>query len=120
MPNADSIDDRRARSGPVRPLVLVVLDDDEVRARFAYLLTAFGFDVAVTGVAPRLLHAADRPDVIVAALSPSPIGGGLSIEIPADDPCLEGVPVVAVAGDASGATRELARRKGCAAVCVAT
>jgi CheY-like chemotaxis protein len=120
MPNADSIDDRRSRQGPIRPLVLLVLDDDEVRARFAYQLTASGFDVAVTEVAAGLRHPVDRPDVIVAALSAARPGGGLSVGILADDPRLRGIPVVAVAGDASDTTRDLARQEGCAAMCVTT
>lgn len=119
-PDADSLDDRRLRPDPIRPLVLLAIDDDEVRARFAYQLTVSGFDVALTEVATSLSQAVHRPDVIVAAFSAGRPGGGLSVGTLANDPRLQGIPVVAVAPDASDTTRDLARQQGCAAVCVTT
>jgi DNA-binding response OmpR family regulator len=119
MPDADSIDDRRSGPEAIRPVVLLALDDDEIRARFAFQLAASGFDVAVTQDAA-VLHALGRADVVVAALSARRPGAGLSVEIPANNPRLRGIPLIAVARDASDATRDLARQEGCAAVCVTT
>jgi hypothetical protein len=116
MPNAESVDDRLLRRTPIRPLVLLAIDDDNVRARFAYELAGCGFNVAVT--AP----VAARPSIIVATLSVEQRGGGLPAEIRTGegDPRFRGVPVIAIARDASGSTRDLARRQGCVAVCVMT
>lgn len=119
MPDAGRIDQRHFRPGSIRPLVMLVLDDDEVRARFAYELTASGFDVVVTDVVASPGHA-DRPDVIVAEFAARPPGGGLSVESLSNDRRMRGIPVVAVARDVSGSTRELAREEGCAAVCLTT
>jgi CheY-like chemotaxis protein len=119
MPDADSIDARRSRRELIRPLVLLVIDNDEVRARFAYQLAASGFDVAVTDVVAGLHHA-DRPDVIVAALDAERSRGGALVESLSNNRHLRGIPVVAVARDASAATRDRARREGCAAVCLTT
>jgi len=99
--------------------VLLAIDDDEVRARFAYQLATAGFDVDVAEAA-RPRQTVTRPDVIVAALSASRPTGGLSAEILANDPHLRGIPVVAVTDDTSDTTRDRARQEGCAAVCVNT
>lgn len=107
------------RHGAGRPLVLIVMDDEQLRATFAYQLTASGFDVVVIGVAA-IEIAARRPDVVVAALADERETGGLSARILRTDPRAHGVPIIAVAADVSDATRNLARREGCAAVCLAT
>lgn len=114
MPNAESVDDRLLRPTSSRPLVLLAIDDDEVRARFAYELAASGFDVALT--APTTA----RPSIIVSTLSVENRGGGLPAEIRPGDPRSRGVPVIAIAPDANHETRDLARRRGCVAVCVTT
>jgi hypothetical protein len=119
LADADSIDDIGSRPVSIRPLVLLAIDNDEVRARFAYDLTASGFDVAMTGFAAGLRRA-NRPDVIVAALNARWSRRDLSVGHPSTDRHLLGIPVVAVAGDASATTRDLARREGCAAVCLST
>jgi hypothetical protein len=114
MPNAESVDVRLFRRMSIRPLVLLAIGDDDVRARFAYELNAFGFDVAV--MAPT----AARPSIIVATLSAENRGGGLPADIRTGDPRFRDVPVIAIASDASNATRDLARREGCVALCVTT
>jgi len=113
MPNARRVDDRLLRLTPIRPLVLLAIDDDDVRARFAYELNASGFNVAVTA------STVARPSIIVATLS-ADRGGGLPAEIPASDPRFCGVPMIAIAPDASSAMCNLARGQGCVALCVAT
>ena len=114
MPNAESVADRLLRRTPIRPLVLLAIDDDDVRARFAYELNASGFNVAVTD------RTGARPSIILATLSAGNRGGGLSADISTGDPRFRGVPVIAIAPDASNETRDLARRHGCVAVCVTT
>jgi hypothetical protein len=94
--------------------VLLAIDDADVRARFAYELNASGFNVELT------VPTATRPSIIAATLSIENRGGGLPAEIRTGDPRFRGVPVIAIALDASNETRDLARRQGCVAVCVTT
>ena len=117
-PDADSIDTRLSRGAAVRPIVLLALQDDDVRARFAYQLTALGFAV-VTQVAADPPDTC-RPDVIVAELAAAHASGGAASTGIARDERFRAVPVVAVADDVSDITRNIARRHGCAAVCLAT
>jgi hypothetical protein len=113
MPNARRVDDRLLRLTPIRPLVLLAIDDDDVRARFAYELNASGFNVAVTA------STVARPSIIVTTLS-ADLGGGLPAEIRTSDPRFRGVPMIAIAPDASNAMRNIARGQGCVALCVTT
>ena len=121
MPNPARVDGRLSRDRPPRPLVLLAIDDDELRARLAYELVAYGFDVAMTSVAATDEASADRlPDIIVTALAIESGTDRGAAESSWSDPRLRGVPVVTLAANASGETRDLARRLGCAAVCLAT
>jgi hypothetical protein len=115
-PDADRINRRFSRSVAIRPIVLLALHDDDVRARFAYQLTALGFDV-VTHVTPDLRDTC-RPDVIVAELTAAP--SRFAPGIGSEDERLRAIPVVAVADDVGDVTRTIARRRGCAAVCLVT
>jgi len=108
---------RPGHTALVRPTVLLALHDDDVRARFAYQLTALGFDV-VTHVAADLRDFC-RPDVIVAELEEARAGAAATAVVSGDER-LRAVPVVAVADDVTDTTRTIARRHGCAAVCLAT
>jgi hypothetical protein len=112
MPNAESVDDRLLQRTTIRPLVLLAIDDDEVRARFAYELTASGFNVVVTAATTA------RPSIIVATLSVENRGGGLLADHRMGDPRFRGVPVIAIAPNASHETCDVARLQGCVAVCV--
>jgi len=96
-----------ARPSPhdsIQTLVLLAIADDEVRARFAYQLAAFGFNVATDVVRDR------RPDVVVADLTRNV----------SDEQRLAGIPVVAVVDDVGDTTRTLARHGGAAAACLST
>ncbi len=115
-PDADRIDGRLSSSVAIRPVVLLTLDDDDVRARFAYQLAALGFDV-VTHETPDLRDTC-RPDVIVADLGAAP--SGCAYGMGSEDERRRAIPVVAVADDVSDTTRTIARRRGCAAVCLGT
>ena len=119
MPKSHPLDERLARQTSIRPLVLLAIDNDEIRARFAYELTASGFDVAITPVAARRIFPARRPDVIFAALDTQSGHVGLSASLLHSDPA-RSVPVVALAPDASAVTRDVARHGGCVAVCLTT
>jgi DNA-binding NarL/FixJ family response regulator len=116
--DAGSINTRSSRGAAVRPIVLLALQDDDVRARFAYQLTALGLDV-VTHVSADLSDTC-RPDVIVAKLMAPQSGYAASTGIAAGDRRFRDIPVVAVADDVSDTTRNIARRHGCAAVCLVT
>jgi hypothetical protein len=102
----------------VRPIVLLAVQDDDVRARFAYHLTALGFDVVTHVIAD--LRDTCRPDVIVAELTAARSDGAPFTGISSGDERLRAIPMVAVADDVSDTTRKIARYNGCAAVCLAT
>jgi hypothetical protein len=120
MLKSHRVDERDTRQGSIRPLVLLSIADDEVCAKFAYELTASGFDVTVTHVAARRVLPARRPDVIVAGLDTRSGNGRLSGSLLVSPSGAPGVPVVALAPDVSDVTRDVARREGCVAVCLTT
>ena len=106
---------RPSRRDSMQPLVLLAVARDELRARFAYQLAACGFTV-VTDLT-NLLDAC-RPDVIVAELDTSRSGGASPVANISHDTRLLGVPVIAVVDDVSALTQSVARKGGCAAVCL--
>jgi hypothetical protein len=121
MPNGQTVDERIARQGSIRPLVLLSIDDDDLRAKFAYELTGSGFDVTVIPVvSARRPIAGRRPDVIVAALNSQSGIDSLSSRTLVGDPGARGVPVVAIAPDLSEVMCDVARREGCVAICLTT
>lgn len=109
MPKTTGLDQRRPIEEAIRPIVLLAIDDQQLRATFAYELMASGFDVVATAGARDVT--ASRPDIILVELTAS---GRFASSVRVD-----GIPVVGIAPDFSEATRTLALRKGCAAVCVA-
>jgi hypothetical protein len=117
-PDADRIGTRLSCSAAVRPVVLLALQDDDVRARFAYQLIALGFDVVIHPTADR--QNSRRPDVIVVELTAAQSGGAPFNGTTSGDDAFRAIPVVAVADNVSDTTRNIARRHGCAAVCLAT
>ena len=120
MLDTDRFDDH-APSETLRPLVVLALEDSELYARLAYELTAFGFNVAVPvdeGRPPVVDGSA--PDVIIVMLSARTGSGREWAQIFRDDGRFRGVPMVALAANVDRATRDLARRLGCAAVCLTT
>lgn len=106
---------RPFRDDAIGPVVLLVFARDDLRARFAYDLTASGFDVVtdIGGLRP-------KPDVIVAELDASTPGGISPITAISEQSGLGGLPVIAVTDDVGDRTQTLARRRGCAAVCLTT
>ena len=109
------------RSLPDRPLVVLAVDDDETRAAYAYSLAATGFDVTTAGDTSTWRSPADgRPSIIVAGVSEKGRDGWTPVQRFKRDPGTRDVPIVAVAAEVGAATRDRARREGCAAVCLKT
>lgn len=106
---------------PDRPLVVLAVDDEETRAAYAFGLTATGFDVTTAGdttIWPSRI--AGRPSIIVAGVSEEGRDGWMPVQRFRRDPLMRDVPIVAVAAEVGAATRDRARREGCAAVCLNT
>jgi CheY-like chemotaxis protein len=122
MRTLENPDERLPREAPVRPLVVLAVDNDETRATYAYALTATGFDVTTANDdATWQAHGPEtRPDIIVADVSPGSRHGWMLVQkLKRDLPTSE-IPIVAVVADADSMTRERAQREHCAAVCVKT
>jgi DNA-binding NarL/FixJ family response regulator len=113
------VDRRPMPASPVRPLVLLAIDDEARRATYAYALSASGFEVAID--ANPVLHrddaSADRPDIIVADVSPESRRGWGFVQKLKRDRRTADIAVIAMAMDAGVGACQRARREGCAAVC---
>ena len=122
MLNSQSHDERLLRQSSTRPLVSIAVDDEETRAAYAYTLFATGFDVTTTDDvnAARDNGSAKLPDIIVADVSPGSHHGWDFVRQLRRDRRTCDIPIVAVTVDAGAASRDRARREGCAAVCVKT
>jgi len=106
---------------PRRPVVVLAIDDEDIRAMYAYAVTAAGFDVmtdqALTdreGGSPQLL------DVIVADVSPGSRHGWTFVRKLKRDRRTSDIAVIAIAADAGVAACERARHEGCVAMCSST
>jgi DNA-binding response OmpR family regulator len=112
-------DDRAPRTIPTRPLVLLAIDDEPTRHSYAYVLSANGFDTLTTDAAT---EQAIRCDVIVADVSGDSDDRDrwTRVRTLRTDCDTQQIPIVALTADARDETRDLARREGCAAVCVKT
>src|SRR4249920_2241290 len=110
------------RQQPVRPLVVLAVDNEETCAAYAYGLSATGFDVTTAGDATAWHSRASgvRLSIIVADVSGQQRDGWIPVQRFRRDPRMCDVPIVAVAAEVGAATRDRARREGCAAVCLNT
>jgi len=110
------------RPSPVRPLVVLAVDDEETRAAYAYGLSGTGFDVTTDGDATtwRSRVSGGQPSIIVADVANEGRDDWKRVERLRRDPIMRDVPIVAVAAEVGAATRDRARREGCAAVCLNT
>lgn len=101
-----------------RPIVFLAVSDRQVRATHAYVLSAAGFDVVMPG-ATGGAFSARRPDVVLIDLRELREDRSHSAHS-----WVRGwrgdVPIVAIAPDVERSSCELARRIGCAAVCLVT
>jgi DNA-binding NarL/FixJ family response regulator len=117
MLNTNSLN-ARANALPIRPVVLLAIPDQQVRAGHAYVLSAAGFDVAI----PDAIGAAfstRRPDIVLIDLT--------DLEHDAYQRATNFVrdlsdeaPIVALVLEVGRWSCERARRAGCAAVCLST
>jgi DNA-binding response OmpR family regulator len=117
MLNANSLN-ARANALPIRPVVLLAIPDQQVRAGHAYVLSAAGFDVAI----PDAIGAAfstRRPDIVLIDLTDLREGVYQSAQSFIRD-WRGDVPIVALVPEVERSSCELARRAGCAAVCLVT
>jgi DNA-binding NarL/FixJ family response regulator len=105
-----------------RPVVVLAIDDDHVRATCALAVTLAGFDVMAVDRANTVYGDPwpPRPDIVVADVSPGSRHGWTFVRALKRDERTSDIPVVAMAVDLGAATRERARREGCAAVCPKT
>ena len=109
------------RPSPDRPLVVLAVDDVETCAAYAYGLAATGFDVTTAAdTTTWRSRAPGRPSIIVADVSEEERDGWTPVQRFKRDPGTRDVPIVAVAAEVGAATRDRARREGCAAVCLKT
>ena len=111
-----------ARQSSVRPLALLAVDSEEIRAEYTYALSATGFDVDAYDAAPhRSSPPNDRPSILVVDVSAERDGGGwLRVQKLKRDPGTRDIPVVALVAVVGVETMDHARREGCVAVCLAT
>jgi len=109
------------RLSSVRPLALLAVDSDEIRAEYMFALSATGFDVDAYDAAPhRSSSPNDRPSIIVVDVSAERGGGWLLVQKLKRDPGTRNIPVVALVAVVGVEALEHARREGCVAVCLAT
>jgi DNA-binding NarL/FixJ family response regulator len=102
----------------VRPIVLLAVTDQQLRAAHAYALCAAGFEVVIpdaTGAAFSTL----RPDIVLIDLTDLHNGVYHNAQSFIWD-LLGEVPIVALVPEVGRSSCELARRAGCAAVCLVT
>ena len=121
MPEAETL--AGLRPDPItRPVVVLAIDDDHVRAMCALAVTLASFDV-MAGDRVATVHTdrwAPRPDIVVADVSSDSRNGWAFVRALKRDDRTSDIPVVAMAADFGAATRERARREGCVAVCPKT
>lgn len=104
---------------PPRPVIVLAIDEEEMRATFAFAILAAGFEVATADHAIDVQQdrGATRLDVIVVDVSPASRRGWLFVQELKRDRRTFDVPVIAIAPNVGAATCERARREGCVAVC---
>jgi DNA-binding NarL/FixJ family response regulator len=112
--------ERFRRDTPLRPLVVLAVDDQEARATYAYALYATGFDVTTTadGATWQADAPETRPDIIVVDVSPESRHGWPLVQQLTRYRPTAAIPIVAVVETTDIATRERAQRERCAAICL--
>lgn len=105
-----------------RPLVLLVLDDEDTRAELTFALSAAGFDVVAASdpASPHWSVVDARPDLIVLDVSAERADGWLRVSRFRRDPEMHGAPLVAVVAELSAGIRARAQQEGCAALSLTT
>ena len=118
FPKLRTMERRRPRNPPTRPLVLIVDSHDDTRALYALALSGMGFDVVPASDSEDGYFRAwtTHPDIIVTELSITPIDGWTFVRDLKDDPRTRDIPVVILTGHGQASVREQAEREGCAAL----
>ena len=117
MLNTNSLN-ARVDALTMRPIVLLAITDQQVRATHAYVLSAAGFDV-VTPDASCAAFSKAHPDIVIIDFEDLGDNANQSAQsVIGDWP--GDVPIVALVSDVRRSSCELASRLGCAAVCLAT
>jgi CheY-like chemotaxis protein len=108
---------RRPRKLPARPLVLVVDGHVDTLALYSIALSAMGFDVVAASDGTEAFGRAWQvhPDIIVTELELRQNDGWALLASLKRDSRTRDIPVVVVTSNSQPATRERARRDGCAA-----
>jgi len=119
MLHGKSFEQSPALATPERAVVLLVIDDPTLCARYAYGLSATGFDVAMPD-GLRGNRSAPRPDIVLIAFPEDrheieQVTQALARDLETGD-----IPMVAIARDAGTASLARARIAGCTAVCLTT
>ena len=111
---SETVDRRRSRHAPTRPLVLIVEEHEETRALYTLALSANGFDVVAVQDGAEVCERAwaIHPDIIVADLPMPGYDGWQFLQDLKQSPRTRDIPVVAVSGSS---LRERAQRDGFAA-----
>src|ERR1700759_1085906 len=95
---------RRQPESPTRPVVVLAMDDEDMRAMDAYAIAGGGFDVAFDERGPAIdgRDSAPRRDGLIADLTHAcACGRKLKSDGPASN-----IPAIAIAADVEPATRE--------------
>src|SRR5581483_4954537 len=97
---------RRQPESPTRPVVVLAIDDEEMRAMYAYAIAGAGFDVAFDerGLAIDGRDSAPRPDVLIADVTPESTHGWTFVRKLKSDRRTSDIPVIAIAADVEPAT----------------
>jgi len=110
------MDRRHPRSGPTRPLVLVVDDHDDTREMYVQSLICFGFEAIEAADCDQAYRRARdfHPDIVVTDLT---LDGGEGWQLIQDlkrEKRTQDIPVVLLTGHAAPSVRERAEHEGCA------
>jgi len=103
----------------VRPLVVLAIEDEAVRAACAYALAAAEFDVTTIDAPTAWPGDASRVVVVADVSAESESGWRLVAELKRRDAAC-GIPIVVLAADTGPKTRARARRERCAAIVAKT
>ena len=122
MLNFKSLDDCPPDPSPVRPVILLAIGDQDIRATYAYGLSATGFDVMTpdSRSAGQGTRAEQRPDIVVIDLPADCHDEGPPAQTLARNFKTDDIPIVAIAPDFGTASCHRARQAGYAAVCLTT
>ena len=101
-------------------MIVLAIDDDEVRATYALAILAVGFEVTTADQAIDVQQSrpALRADIIVVDVSPASRHGWPFVQRLKRHRRTFDIPVIAVAANVGAATCERATQEGCVAVCV--